>query len=358
MYESGLGWPQDQSWESPDHWNELFGYQHPTSDLDFGSWNQQIMLQQENTRTSSASTNPHMLTPSEWLKNAGSADATRFASSVSHQQRRRRRRSNVSVFEPEQVPVETQEHVTVVDSSSYSNSGLIGLSTTARGTRLVQDLLNVASPAEMTDILVQFQSASTDEIIKMCTCEYGNFVAKLLVLKCTGDQIKFIADAISEYGVVELAKDNIASRIIQKLIDHHHSDNEDMIWQLLVEIPSLCTTAFGNYIVQSILESCGLRYQHAAIDQIIPHVVKYAQNRYASNVIEMILGKASDAQVAKILQITIDANSVLDIANNRYGKFVIARILKLSTDQNREYAPAKITIVEILRVNNVVITGA
>jgi len=157
------------------------------------------------------------------------------------------------------------------------------------GTWLLQDFFNVFhwnDPAMVA--LVNKLKPHTAEFL---LSKHAHSVLKKMVLTLPPGMLDFIIETIESEGAVKLAKDQYASRVVQRVVKLFVKFGmEDRLANVLDRItcaaPELSKEEFGNYIIQAILIFCSNRHRSTIVQNLRGHWTQLASRFF---VVEALL---------------------------------------------------------------------
>jgi hypothetical protein len=145
-----------------------------------------------------------------------------------------------------------------------------------------------------------------------------------------------------EPEVIHLVSDNCGCRVVQKLFERHSiAVLRSLVDKVMDHSVDLATNQFGNYVVQNILE--------AGPDDDITRLIiafkgcfsRFSVHKFASNVIEKCIRRASAAQRDSIFREIIGSDGnwentrILEMIGDQFGNYVIQRIIEFGTAAQR-----------------------
>merc|ERR1712056_169463 len=105
-------------------------------------------------------------------------------------------------------------------------------------------------------------------VIEASCSPSANFILQKLIERLPGQRVHFIASEMMG-SAVAAAQHRTQNRILERLIEHCPCDyTESIIDELISTGNSLCTNAYGNFVVQSVLIH-GAKHQRARLAQVI-----------------------------------------------------------------------------------------
>jgi hypothetical protein len=110
-----------------------------------------------------------------------------------------------------------------------------------------------------------------------------------------------------------------------------------LINEILKRAVDLTPHQYGNYILQSILETAPDEEVSRLVGSFRGHFYRFSMHKFASNVIEKCIRRVSSAQRTEIFQEIIGVNGrweegrILEMVGDQFGNYVIQRILEFGS---------------------------
>jgi hypothetical protein len=247
---------------------------------------------------------------------------------------------------------------------------LVQASLNLHGTRSVQKVIDVCS----TSGILQDVDASPDEIAsknrmaatvaqalkpaasRLCIDSHGNHVMQRILSGFPPAYTQFIYKCVAS-SVTDVARHRHGCCVIQRCLDSHPQlhyitveeleasndctkaiveSRKNLMDQICSGALHLMQDAYGNYVVQYVLDVCvGQPGEFEIIDSIcettIGRVSQLSIQKFSSNVIEKCLEKCSDKMRAVYLREITSAESMKSLMNDPFGNYVVQRALGVST---------------------------
>ena len=199
------------------------------------------------------------------------------------------------------------------------------LSQDKKGCRVVQKALEVAGREAGT--LAGELSGHVLEAIKH---PEANYVVQKAITQLSVGGSSFIVQEI-QGSAVAVAKNRMGCRIFCRLLEFCSTNPKvgHLVDELLVDVSDLCCHSFAHHVIQSILEHGEERHIHIIAQTLIADVVRFAQHKNTSYLIEKVLTLCScteQDQGAMIL--ALDFKRLLFLAKTQYGRHVAKTMLK------------------------------
>eukprot|EP01065_Artemidia_motanka_P052733 TRINITY_DN9604_c0_g1_i8.p1 TRINITY_DN9604_c0_g1~~TRINITY_DN9604_c0_g1_i8.p1 ORF type:complete len:824 (+),score=293.42 TRINITY_DN9604_c0_g1_i8:77-2473(+) len=140
-------------------------------------------------------------------------------------------------------------------------------------------------------------------------------------------------------SVVRLATHSYGCRVLQRLFEFTKdtADLEELLQEVVQNVPSLVKNAFGNYVVQHAIIRGDDNLRLRIYGSVQNNLVEYSSDKYASNVVEKLFASGSSAIRTPMLQrLTAGTPSPLSIMiDDHYANFVVQKILREVSDSER-----------------------
>ena len=231
------------------------------------------------------------------------------------------------------------------------------ISKSQNGTRVIQKLL------EKTTLIKQGNNNLIQktfiEILegKVCECsndEHANHIIQKFILNIPFPYNNFIYDELYQ-NFMNVVITKYGCCVIQKCILNGTKEQKDkLIYLVLQNTFHLIRNQFGNYVYQCVLF---LRYESVnlkIIEIIYEKIVPLCKEKYSSNVIEKILEINNPNVVNQLIDyISQSENKVMELLTNKYGNYIIQKILNICQDKNLFYRILNIIAKNISTINNV-----
>jgi Pumilio-family RNA binding repeat len=93
----------------------------------------------------------------------------------------------------------------------------------------------------------------------------------------------------------------------------------------------LMQDAYGNYVVQYVLDVCSDEDVHAVCESVVGKVNLLAIQKFSSNVMEKCLERCTDRVKEQYLHELSDTDRVRELMMDPFGNYVIQRALSVAT---------------------------
>ncbi|XP_059636932.1 pumilio homolog 5-like [Cornus florida] len=222
---------------------------------------------------------------------------------------------------------------------------ILPLSLQMYGCRVIQKALEVIEPEQKTKLVRELDG----HVTRCVRDQNGNHVIQKCIESIPTDKIGFIISAFRGH-VATLSTHPYGCRVIQRVLEHcaDQLQSQFIVDEILESVCDLAQDQYGNYVTQHVLERGKLNERSKIINKLSGHIVQMSQHKFASNVVEKCL-EYGDSTSKEILIGEIigqnDANDcLLAMMKDQYANYVIQKILKTCTDNQREMLLSRISL--------------
>ena len=231
-----------------------------------------------------------------------------------------------------------EERIMLVKSVS---TRLVNASLNLHGTRSVQKVVELCALDEANgennkdsteessaDILTR---ALAPAAARLCIDSHGNHVIQRILLKLGHVHSKFVFDAVAE-SVGDVARHRHGCCVIQRCLDSPPSTaRSHLVHRIVDKSLELMQDAYGNYVVQYVLDVCSDDDVHAVCESVIGKVNLLAIQKFSSNVMEKCLERCTDRVKEQYMQELSDPERVRELMMDPFGNYVVQRALSVAT---------------------------
>jgi hypothetical protein len=204
------------------------------------------------------------------------------------------------------------------------------------GCRVLQKFMEHAQMAHVD----QLYCACSARIVQLGYSTNGNHIVQRFIASLPG-RLEEIVSAVTPH-VVELVGDNCGCRVIQKLFDQYSiAQLRPLVGEILGAAVGLATNQYGNYVVQTILERGPDEDVAFLIRAFAGCYYRFSVHKFASNVIEKCIRRCPAAQRDAIFGEIIgrrgawEFDRILGMVGDQFGNYVIQRIIEFGTDDQQ-----------------------
>ncbi len=238
--------------------------------------------------------------------------------------------------------ITAEERVMLVKTVS---TRLVNASLNLHGTRSVQKIVELCTKDEenaklstdkdgasneetAADVLTK---ALTPAAARLCIDSHGNHVIQRILLKLGHKHSKFVFDAVAE-SVGDVARHRHGCCVIQRCLDSPPGPaRSNLVCRIVDKSLELMQDAYGNYVVQYVLDVCSDDDVHAVCESVIGKVNLLAIQKFSSNVMEKCLERCSDRVKEHYMQELSDPERIRELMMDPFGNYVVQRALSVAT---------------------------
>lgn len=199
----------------------------------------------------------------------------------------------------------------------------------AHGSRVLQEVLDVASAADFLNIAGELQGAMRMAVVSPHAC---HVVEKLLLLLPAAVADRLLAELVK--ATPEVARDRRGCRVLCRALEHHGPIFEDgfeaLVDAVLADAAELSRHPFGHHVVEAVLVHGSDRHRQCVAAALRGRLARGARNRSASYVVQRALctcnAKERDAIVCELLG---KPQNITALARSQFGCHVVRTILEL-----------------------------
>ena len=133
-----------------------------------------------------------------------------------------------------------------------------------------------------------------------------------------------------------MSKHNYGCRVIQRLIEksNEYKPIIGVITKLSTNVEELSMDAYGNYVIQHILEHGTIENVEAVLSCVKKNLPKMSRQKFSSNVIEKALEHSNDVQrkeiVREILKEEKGVNILGEMMRDKFANYVVQKCIEHS----------------------------
>ena len=204
---------------------------------------------------------------------------------------------------------------------------LVAISLNMHGTRAVQKLVeSIRTPAEV-DLVVGALRSSVVTLIKDLN---GNHVIQRCLHHLNSKDNQFIYDAVSRC-CVSVATHKHGCCVLQRTIDYATiPQKRQLVQEIVANSLELVQDAFGNYVVQYILDLGESTIAHGVMQNLLGNISSLSVQKFSSNVVEKVLELANEKMKAKLIEELINPERLPRLLQDPYANYVIQKALAVS----------------------------
>lgn len=234
--------------------------------------------------------------------------------------------------------ITAEERVMLVKSVS---TRLVNASLNLHGTRSVQKIVELcAMDDEKSSAKKNEKEETSSDILtrslapaaaRLCIDSHGNHVIQRILLKLGHVHAKFVFDAVAE-SVGDVARHRHGCCVIQRCLDSPPGPSRSHLVRRIVDKAlELMQDAYGNYVVQYVLDVCSDDDVHAVCESVIGKVNLLAIQKFSSNVMEKCLERCTDRTKEHYMEELSDGERIRELMMDPFGNYVVQRALSVAT---------------------------
>ncbi|KAL9675832.1 hypothetical protein QQ045_004040 [Rhodiola kirilowii] len=205
------------------------------------------------------------------------------------------------------------------------------------GSRLIQKKLETASEEDKNLIFPEISLHARQLMIHV----FGNYVIQKFLERGTPSQRRELVDQLSGF-VLTLSLDMYGCRVIQKALDVVDVDQTSkIIAELSYAVIKCVHDPNGNHVIQKCIESIPEDRIQSIITTFYGHVAALSTHTYGCRVIQRVLEYCVDQKTREIVFHEI-LESILMLAQNQYGNYVVQRLLLHGKEHERSAIISKL----------------
>jgi hypothetical protein len=232
--------------------------------------------------------------------------------------------------------VTPQERIMLVKSVSPR---LVNASLNLHGTRSVQKLVELCAQDEHNQVVGANEESAADILTyslapaaaRLCIDSHGNHVIQRILLKLNYKHSKFVFDAVA-LSVGDVARHRHGCCVIQRCLDSQPTEaRSHLVLRIVDKSLELMQDAYGNYVVQYVLDVCSDQDVQAVCESVAGRVNLLAIQKFSSNVMEKCLERCSDRIKEMYLDEMSRPERIRELMMDPFGNYVVQRALSVAT---------------------------
>ena len=234
-----------------------------------------------------------------------------------------------------------QQRLIILNSLKQS---FISICKNNSGAHAIQFIINSIQTIEEKKIILD--SISSHELTLAYDPE-GTHVLQKIINCFKEDEIKGLNDILCEKNNLNcLCQDAKGICVIKKLISVTKDENikNKIIEQINVNCTEIALSPFGNYIIQMIFEEWDINICFKLVENCLNNCVILSCQKYSSNIIVKIIEVYCNENIIedkynisnKLKNIFFDEKNLFDLYNNKYGRLIFNKIIKLIKPEEKE----------------------
>lgn len=173
--------------------------------------------------------------------------------------------------------------------------------------------------------------ALTPAAARLCIDSHGNHVIQRILLKLPYKYSQFVFEAVAN-SVGDVARHRHGCCVIQRCLDSPPSNaRSNLVSKIVEKSLELMQDAYGNYVVQYVLDVCSDDDVHAVCESVAGKVSLLAIQKFSSNVMEKCLERCTDKVREAYLEELSDQERIRELMMDPFGNYVIQRALAVAS---------------------------
>ena len=230
----------------------------------------------------------------------------------------------------------TKKQKLIILSEIYPQIDTLAIS--EYGSHPLQNLIEKASSKDEIIMIINAITAK-NKFIEIAKDVNGTYVIQKII-SYFNENFRTKVNQIILNNIVELCNDMFGVCVIKKFINN--CQNQECIYFLLVtfinNFVNISENQFGNYAIQIFIDKIALNEKMLSVleQHIFLNFLRLSVHRFGSRVIENYIEKLRKKKKRKILSILWDKGYIFQLIINKYGKYVISKLLYGFNSENRK----------------------
>ncbi len=171
----------------------------------------------------------------------------------------------------------------------------------------------------------------TPAAARLCIDSHGNHVIQRILLKLPYKYSQFVFEAVAN-SVGDVARHRHGCCVIQRCLDSPPSTaRTNLVLKIVEKSLELMQDAYGNYVVQYVLDVCSDEDVHSVCESVVGKVSLLAIQKFSSNVMEKCLERCTDRVRESYLEELSDQERIRELMMDPFGNYVIQRALAVAS---------------------------
>ncbi|KAM0754176.1 ARM repeat-containing protein [Meredithblackwellia eburnea MCA 4105] len=219
------------------------------------------------------------------------------------------------------------------DALIESISGeLVSISLNMHGTRAVQKMIDYLSTQRQVQSLILALNLNVVTLIKDLN---GNHVIQKCLNHLPPEDNQFIYNAVATH-CIEVATHRHGCCVLQRCIDHaSESQRIQLVTEITYNSLTLVQDAFGNYVVQYVLDLNDNRFIEAIVRQFLGNVSALSAQKFSSNVVEKCIRVADATGRRAIIDELLNKQRLERLLRDSFANYVVQTALDYAEPSQR-----------------------
>ncbi|GMI88357.1 hypothetical protein HRI_002505000 [Hibiscus trionum] len=204
---------------------------------------------------------------------------------------------------------------------------LVKISLNTHGTRVVQKLIETIKTRQQVSLVISALEPGFLSLIKDLN---GNHVVQRCLQCLSSEDNKFIFVAAAKY-CVDIATHQHGCCVLQRCISHSTGEyREKLVEEISTNGLLLAQDAYGNYVVQFILELKIPSATSTLVSQFEGNYVHLSSQKFSSHVVEKCLVVLNDENRSRIIRELLSATHFERLLQDPHANYVVQTALRVS----------------------------
>ncbi|VDM53376.1 unnamed protein product [Angiostrongylus costaricensis] len=197
------------------------------------------------------------------------------------------------------------------------------------GCRVIQKAMESIDESMQLEILREMEGHCVKD-------QNGNHVVQKVIEKVKPERLQFIINTFTKNGsdtITQLSTHPYGCRVIQRVLEYCSEEQKRPVLEALhANMSTLIVDQYGNYVVQHVLEHGSNQDRDRIVQEVAGNVLRYAQHKFASNVIEKCLICAvSFFNVCRLgCHLGFPLPPILLMMKDQYANYVVQKMLDIA----------------------------
>lgn len=197
---------------------------------------------------------------------------------------------------------------------------LVRIGLNQHGTRALQKMIEFISTPEQTQTVVR---ALENHVVQLVQDLNGNHVIQKCLNRLTAKDSQFIYDAIGRHCVA-VGTHRHGCCVLQRCIDHASGDQRArLVAQITSHAFELVQDAFGNYVVQYILDLGEPHFTEPLCRKFQDNIPQLSRQKFSSNVIEKCLRTADQTTTRMMIDEMLQGSELERMLRDCFANYVV-----------------------------------
>lgn len=209
---------------------------------------------------------------------------------------------------------------------------LVSISLNMHGTRAVQKMIDYLSTQRQVQSLILALNLHVVTLIKDLN---GNHVIQKCLNHLPPEDNQFIYNAVATH-CIEVATHRHGCCVLQRCIDHaSESQRIQLVTEITYNSLTLVQDAFGNYVVQYVLDLNDNRFIEAIVRQFLGNVSALSAQKFSSNVVEKCIRVADATGRRAIIDELLVKQRLERLLRDSFANYVVQTALDYAEPAQR-----------------------